>query len=159
MMEPYPPKVEALMKRLYQTLSEKDKRRYAAVEALKLGHGGQSYIAQILSCSRNTIAEGLKELEDLPEDSAYERRIRQAGGGRKRYEETYPELDEQFLAVLADHTAGDPMDEQIRWTNLSRQDIADRIAEQHGVRVSVTVIKQLLKKHHYRQRKAQKKSL
>jgi len=157
-MEPYPPEVEALMKKLYQTLSEKDKRRYAAVEALKLGHGGQSYIAQLLKCSRNTITEGLKELEDLREDSAYERRIRRPGGGRQRYEETYPEIDEQFLAVLADHTAGDPMDEQIRWTNLSRQDIADRLAEQHGVRVSVTVIKQLLKKHHYRQRKAQKKS-
>jgi hypothetical protein len=42
--------------------------------------------------------------------------------------------------------------------NLSRQEIADRLVAQHGVRVSVTVIKQLLKKHHYRQRKAQKKS-
>lgn len=156
-MESYPPEVEAMMKKLYQTLSEKDKRRYAAIEALKLGHGGQSYIAQILSCSRNTIAEGRKELADLPEESAYERRIRQPGGGRKRYEETHPAIDEQFLAVMADYTAGDPMDEQIRWTNLSRQEIADRLAEQQGVRVSVTVIKQLLKKHDYRQRKAQKK--
>lgn len=156
-MEPYPPEVEAMMKKLYQTLSEKDKRRYAAVEALKLGHGGQSYIAQLLSCSRNTIAEGLKELADLPEESTYERRIRQPGGGRKRYEETHPDIDAQFLAIMADYTAGDPMDEQIRWTNLSRQEIADRLAEQHGVRVSVTVIKQLLKKHDYRQRKAQKK--
>ena len=157
-MDSYPPEVEVMMKKLYQTLSEKDKRRYAAVEAQKLGHGGQSYIAQLLRCSRNTIAEGLRELADMPEDSGYEQRIRKPGGGRKRYEETYPEIDEQFLAVLVDHTAGDPMDEQIRWTNLSRQDIADRLAEQHGVRVSVTVIKQLLKKHHYRQRKAQKKS-
>jgi hypothetical protein len=146
-----------MMKKLYQTLSEKDKRRYAAVEALKLGYGGQSYIDQLLSCSRNTIAEGLKELADLPEESTYERRIRQPGGGRKRYEKTHPDINEQFLAVMADHTAGDPMDEQIRWTNLSRQEIADRLAEQHGVRVSVTVIKQLLKKHDYRQRKAQKK--
>jgi hypothetical protein len=146
-----------MMKKLYQTLSEKDKRRYAAVEALKLGHGGQSYIAQLLSCSRNTITEGLKDLAELPDGSGYERPIRQPGGGRKGYEETYPAIDEQFLAVLADHTAGDPMDEQIRWTNLSRQEIADRLAEQYGVRVSRTVIKQLLKKHDYRQRKAQKK--
>lgn len=157
MMEAYPPEVEAMMKKLYQTLSEKDKRRYAAVEALKLGHGGQSYIAQLLRCSRNTVTEGLKELADLLEDSAYEQRIRRPGGGRKRYEESYPDIDEHFLAVLADHTAGDPMDEQIRWTNLSRQEIADRLMKQHGVHVSVTVIKQLLKKHHYRQRKAQKK--
>ena len=60
--------------------------------------------------------------------------------------------------VVADHTAGDPMDEQIRWTNLSRQAIADQLAERHGIRVSVTVIKQLMKAHHYRLRKAQKKS-
>jgi len=60
--------------------------------------------------------------------------------------------------VLADHTAGDPLDEQSRWTNLSRQEIADRLADQHGIRVSVTVIKQLLKKHPYRLRKAPKKS-
>jgi hypothetical protein len=157
-MEPYPREIEAMMKKLYQTLSEKDKRRYAAVEALKLGHGGQSYIAHVLRCSRNTIAEGLKELEDLPDERVYERQIRRPGGGRNRYVETYPDIDEQFLAVMADYTAGDPMDEQIRWTNLSRQEIADRLAEQQGVRVSVTVIKQLLKKHHYRQRKAQKKS-
>jgi ribosomal protein S24E len=157
-MEPYPPEVEAMMKKLYQTLSEKDKRRYAAVEALKLGHGGQSYVAQLLSCSRNTIAQGIKELADLPDDSVYERRIRRVGGGRKGYAETYPDIDEQFQAVMADHTAGDPMDEQVRWTNLSRQEIADRLAEQHGVRVSVTVIKQLLEKYDYRQRKAQKKS-
>ena len=158
-MEPYSTEVEAMMKKLYQTLSEKDKRRYAAVEALKFGHGGQSYIARVLRCSRNTIAEGLRELEALPEESGYERRIRQAGGGRKRYEQTHPAIDEQFLAVMTDHTAGDPMDEKIRWTNLSRKEIAERLAKQYGVRVSVTVIKQLLKKHDYRQRKAQKKSL
>lgn len=157
-MKPYSPEIEAMMRKWYHTLSEKDQRRYAAIEALKLGHGGKRYMAQVLGCSRNTVTEGIKELEDLPEDGSYERRIRRVGGGRRRYEETYPEIDAKFLDILADHTAGDPMDEQIRWTNLSRQEIADRLAAQHGIRVSVTVIKQLLKKHDYRLRKAQKKS-
>jgi biotin operon repressor len=157
-MNPYPPEIETLMKKVYQTLSEKDRRRYAAIEALKLGHGGQRYIAELLGCSRNTVAEGIKELEGLPEDSGYERRVRRVGGGRNRYGDTYPGIDAQFLDVLSDHTAGDPMNEQIRWTNLSRQAIADRLAERYGVRVSVTVIKQLMKTHHYRLRKAQKKS-
>ena len=128
------------------------------VAASIMEYARQNYIAQLLSCSRNTIAEGSNELTELPESGGYEQRVRRPGGGRKRYEETYPAIDEQFLAVMTDHTAGDPMDEQVRWTNLSRQDIADRLAEQHGVRVSVTIIKQLLAKHHYRQRKAQKKS-
>jgi hypothetical protein len=123
-----------------------------------LGHGGQVYIAEVLGCSRNTVAEGIKELTTLPDDISYECRVRRAGGGRNGYRESYPGIDAPFLEVVADHTAGDPMDEQIRWTNLSRQAIADQLAEQHGIRVSVTVIKQLMKAHHYRLRKAQKKS-
>jgi hypothetical protein len=158
LMNPYPPEIEALMKKMYQTLSEKDRRRYAAIEAIKLGHGGQQYMARLFGCSRNTVAEGIKELETLPDNSGYERRVRRVGGGRNRYRATYPTIDTQFLEVVADQTAGEPMDETIRWTNLSRQAIADRLAERHGIRVSVTVIKQLMKTHHYRLRKAQKKS-
>ena len=43
-MEPYQTEIEQAMKKYYATLTEKDQRRYAAVEALKLGHGGQRYI-------------------------------------------------------------------------------------------------------------------
>ena len=43
----YSDEVKMTMKRFYGTLSEKDKRRYAAIEAIKLGYGGQKYI---LSC-------------------------------------------------------------------------------------------------------------
>jgi hypothetical protein len=68
-MEAYPVGVEAKMKRLFDWLSEKDRRRYAAVEATKLGHGGVEYIARVLSCDPKTIRQGLKELEE-PEDPA-----------------------------------------------------------------------------------------
>ena len=156
-MDPYAAVIETMICQYYQTLSEKDRRRYAAVEALKLGRGGISYIARVVGCSRSTILEGVKDLEGLPEKSGYEQAIRRPGGGRKRYADSYPTIDEWFLKVLQDHTAGDPMDDGIRWTNLSRQKIADLLAEQYGVRVSVTVIKQLLKKHNYRLRQAQKK--
>jgi len=33
------------MVKFYNSLSEKDKRRYAAIEAKKLGHGGIKYIS------------------------------------------------------------------------------------------------------------------
>lgn len=155
-MQAYSLEIEREMKKFYQTLSEKDKRRYAAVEALKLGHGGQVYIAKVLGCNRNTVAEGMKELKGLAADSSYEQRIRKAGGGRKPYDETHPAIDEKFLAVLADHTAGDPMNAEIQWTNLSPQEIAVQLAEQHDVRVSDTVTRQLLAKHNYRRRKIQK---
>ncbi len=156
-IRPYPPEIENEMKKFYQTLSEKDKRRYAAIEALKLGHGGIIYIANVVGCDRDTISEGIKELKALPADSGYDKRIRKPGGGRKPYEETHPDIDEKFLAVLAEYTAGDPMDEQVRWTNLSPQEIADRLLERHASAVSVTVINQLLDKHGYRRRKIQKK--
>ncbi len=68
-MDAYRVDVEAKMKRMFSWLSEKDRRRYAAVEAAKLGHGGVEYIAQVFSCDPKTIRQGLKELEE-PEDPA-----------------------------------------------------------------------------------------
>ena len=155
-MEPYPVEIEQMMQRFYTTLSEKDRRRYAAVEARKMGHGGVTYIARVLGCDRSTIQAGMKELSHLPEKAEMARRIRKPGGGRKSYYETYPDIDEQFLAVLRDYTAGDPMQEDVRWTNLTPREIAERLAEEHQVKVSATVIRKLLKKHNYRRRKAQK---
>ena len=43
-MDAYSPEIEHTMQRYYHSLSEKDRRRYAAIEAIKLGHGGISYI-------------------------------------------------------------------------------------------------------------------
>ena len=154
---PYCPEIEAEMKKFYGTLSEKDQRRYAAIEAMKLGRGGISYIAQVLGCNRDRISEGIKELSTLPADDDYDPRIRRPGGGRKSYEEIYPDIDEKFLAVIAPYTAGDPMDETIRWTNLSQQAIAEQLAAHYAIRVSKVVIRQLMRKHNYRLRKAQKK--
>ncbi len=39
-MNSYPSKVEQQMQQFDHSLSEKDRRRYAAIEALKLGWGG-----------------------------------------------------------------------------------------------------------------------
>ena len=62
-------------------------------------------------------------------------------------------LDHAFLEALKNHTAGSPMDETIKWTNLSRPAITEKLKEQ-GFSVSVTVVDQLLKKHHFRPRQA-----
>jgi hypothetical protein len=75
--------VEERMQGFYQTLSEKDRRRYAAVEARKLGRGGVSYVAEVLGCSTRTIARAASELDQLPNDPAAGR-VRQLGGGRKK---------------------------------------------------------------------------
>ena len=62
-MKKYPKNIEDSMQYLYISLSEKDKRHYAAVEAEKLGHGGINYIAELFNCSRQTIYDGLAELK------------------------------------------------------------------------------------------------
>lgn len=156
-MQSYLPEVERAMKKYHATLCEKDQRRYAAVEALKLGFGGQTYIAKVLGCSEKTISRGLDELEQLPEEPEFDVAIRKAGGGRKSYTEQHTEIDMQFLDVLKDHTAGDPMDEKVVWTDLTPQEIADLLEKEHQVKVSKSVVHKLLKKHNYRRRKAQKK--
>lgn len=63
---PYSAEIELFMQQLYASLSERDRRRYAAVEAVKLGHGGILYLAQLFGCSERTIRHGLDELHDPP---------------------------------------------------------------------------------------------
>ena len=77
-MDPYPPEVCERMRAFYDSLSEKDRRRYAAIEAEKLGHGGVEYIAWVLDCDPKTIRHGRSEVELLPRDEA-EGRIRKKG--------------------------------------------------------------------------------
>ena len=74
---------EKNLRDFYATLSEKDQRRFAAIEARQLGHGGIQYVAEVLKCSRRTIERGLAELDDLPNDPA-EGRVRRPGAGRKK---------------------------------------------------------------------------
>lgn len=62
---PYPDEVEQSMKVMYRSLWENDRRRYAAVEAAKLPHGGVDYIADLLGCDPKTIRRGQQDLEDL----------------------------------------------------------------------------------------------
>jgi hypothetical protein len=62
---------------------------------------------------------------------------------------------ENFHAVLKDHTAGSPMEEEVIWTNLTATDIAARLAD-CGTPVSVHIVEQLLDAHDYHRRKAQK---
>lgn len=152
-MSPYPPEVEIQMQRFSQSLSEKDSRRYAAIEALKLGYGGISYLSQLFGCNYRTITFGMFELTD--EESMNRDSIRRSGGGRKSAFETIEGLDEEFLKVIAQHTAGSPMDEGVKWTYLTRHQIAE-LMQQNGIEVSVTVVDQLLEKHNFHKRKAVK---
>lgn len=81
-MQIYDSDVERWMVNFYGSLSEKDRRRYAAVEAAKLGHGGKVYLAGLFGCDPDTIAAGERDVDQLPSDAA-EKRVRKKGGSKE----------------------------------------------------------------------------
>ena len=71
--------------------------------------------------------------------------------------QVHPELEANFLKVLENHTAGDPMRPEVQWTNLSRRQIAWLLA-QTPTPAGKDTVSALLHKHGYRRRKAVKKT-
>ncbi len=82
-------------------------------------------------------------------------RIRKKGGGRKSAIETIHNIDEVFLEVIQDYTAGDHIKTAKIHLELIFKEISRRMAEQ-GVSVSTTVIKKILKEQGFKKRKALK---
>jgi hypothetical protein len=109
-----PEESEKLAKKYYDSLQEKDKRRYAGTLYQMLGRGSNNYICELLGISYKTIKKGLLELmqDDLPNPS----RQRRKGGGRDTKWDK-KELNDAFANVMENFTAGDPMDESIKYTN------------------------------------------
>ena len=140
--KPYPPAIEQLLRQYYQSLSEKDRRRFAAVEAIKLGHGGLRYIANVLGCDPHTVKAGMRELKQLPTDPT-EHRVRKPGGGRKKTEEKHPDVIEQVQDAIKDRTAGDPMRQEVRWTDATPQEIADSL-QTHAVCAGPRIVRRIL---------------
>jgi len=68
-------------------LDERQRRLYAGLESLKLGHGGDAHIASLLGMDPHTVARGRQELiiGDLSRD-----RVRPEGGGRLPQEKKRP---------------------------------------------------------------------
>ena len=90
---PYPSEVEATMRALYLSLRENDRGRYAAVEADRLGHGGDAYVASVLGCDPKTIRRGRDELarlrSELP-DTAPDERVRKKGAAGEQRRRGHP---------------------------------------------------------------------
>jgi hypothetical protein len=63
MVTPFGASTEEGMRRVFDALGERERRLYAAAEALKLGRGGLAYLAQLFECDPKTIRRGIRELE------------------------------------------------------------------------------------------------
>lgn len=137
-------------RKFFECLSEKEKRLFAGLEAKRLGWHGVKRVSEFYHIHPHTVRRGKQELEN--EQEPQREGIRRPGGGRKKSEQTYPSLDAIFLEILREHTAGEPMQSDVRWTYLDDTAIRDQLHER-GCPVSVSVVKRLLKKHKFGRRR------
>ena len=78
----YSPVVEQAMLLTYASLNERQRRLYAANEALKLGQGGITYVIHLFGCHRKTVQRGLLDLQTgeppFPADQARKKGVADA---------------------------------------------------------------------------------
>src|SRR5918999_2424475 len=102
---------------LYPIMDEKTRRYWAASEALALGWGGTSAVANATGLSSPTIIQGIKALKhqhDSSEEINNRLRIRRPGGGRKSVTATDSGLQHALEELLDSNTRGDPQS-PLRW--------------------------------------------
>lgn len=121
-------------------LDERQQRLYLASEARSLGHGGIAAVARAAGVSRQTVTDGVDELES---GTAPLGRARRPGGGRKRLTHTDPGLRPTLLTLVEPDMRGDPMS-PLRWTMLSTRHLARELTDR-GHRVSADTVADLLR--------------
>jgi hypothetical protein len=123
------------IRRKFQALTvvmdERIRRQWAATEAMELGWGGISQVANATGISRTTILAGVRELQ-AQESSGMSPSpgIRRPGGGRKLLVETDPELWDALDALVDPMTRGHP-ESPLRWTCKSTRRLADELTRQN----------------------------
>jgi Rhodopirellula transposase DDE domain len=122
-------------------LDEQSRRRFVALEAQAVGHGGVSLMSEISGLARSTIYRGLSDIRDKV--SAPPGRVRKEGGGRKRKTIEDPTLVVDLKSLVAPATRGDPM-RPLLWTSRSLRNLVTELAKK-GHNVSPTVVGDLLR--------------
>lgn len=67
----------------YNSLPEKQRRYFLAMEYQRLGRGSQRYLARVFGAARQVIVNGVKELQAIDFEPDHSRQ-RKSGGGRKK---------------------------------------------------------------------------
>jgi hypothetical protein len=125
---------------LHSELTERQKRLWCAGEAIVLGYGGVSTVSRATGISRQTIHQGIKELEHNQRLS--KGRVRREGGGRKKTSETQRDLLPSLDALVEPTAKGDPMS-PLRWTTKSTRRLGFMLNDQ-GFDVSPMQVCRLL---------------
>jgi hypothetical protein len=74
-----PDELKAAIVLFYSLLDERQRRLYAGLEAMKIGHGGDAQVAELLGIDPATVARGRRELLSGEVEPG---RVRRPGGGR-----------------------------------------------------------------------------
>ena len=125
------------------TLKEYQRRRYLSTEAKTIGYGGISLVSRISGTSRQTLREGVKELDDPDAQIMGPDRSRKRGGGRKPVWEEYPGILGALEGIVSAHTKGEPM-RSLLWTNKSLRNL-EKGLEEKGYEVCYRVVGVMLK--------------
>jgi transposase len=139
---------------LKNELNERQRRLWAASEAVSLGRGGVTKVAKATGLSRTTITQGIHELQN--ERRLPPHRVRREGAGRKKVTEKQPSLLPTLDALVEPTAKGDPMS-PLRWTTKSTRRLCETLNEQ-GFIVSPIQVCRLLHQLEY-QLSANRKSL
>ncbi len=126
-------------------LDERSRRRWAATEALSLGHGGAKAVATATGIAESTIRIGKKEIErgtTARQPASRKRSIRRKGAGRRPLTAKDSSLISALDALVEPSARGDPMC-PLRWTCKSTRNLAEELRRQ-GHRISHTKVSQLL---------------
>jgi hypothetical protein len=84
-----PAELQGAIVLFYSLLDEQQRRLFAGLESMRLGHGGDTLLADFLGLDSHTVARGRQQL--LDRDIAGPGRTRRQGGGRIRTEKKRPE--------------------------------------------------------------------
>jgi len=122
--------IESKFQALADRLDESTLRLWIAIEARSLGRGGVSAVAKATGVSRTTVYVGLDELKKKTVariSVGARRRIRGAGGGRKKLTTKDATLLQDLDALVEPTTRGDPQS-PLRWTCKSTTQLANELA-------------------------------
>lgn len=132
---------------LLTRLNEPQRRWFAALEAMHMGHGGKQLMAKITGLSPTTILRGCNELKDDLANCP-ELHMRAPGGGRPTAEAKDPKLEDTLETVLALETAGDPMGRRPKAKRSSLRHLSS-LLKQKGHPASRPTVAKLLRKLDY----------
>lgn len=124
-------------------LNEKQQRYYAAREAKAYGFGGVALFSRATGISRETIHQGIKEVESG--DTLPGNRIRRPGGGRKKLEQHQPKLAEMVEAAASPRTDKRVI---VKWTSHSLDHITEAVVKR-GFHVARITVRRILKDKGY----------